>query len=185
MFEEPTTRPNRRPTLAISLLYPDGITEAENWTGSRLRRSFRAVLSNLVDDLSVAGRTIFSAVERHAQDTRFGRPDRARRTIAWWLRSCPIRPMIGRHLLAVFSSWRLAQRPRRSPRRQSQTHRDRPQRIDRPPLQGNVDGTALRRLAQCRAASRSPNRCSSQAQGDVARAYAPPPGAVTARGIAS
>jgi sigma-B regulation protein RsbU (phosphoserine phosphatase) len=57
----------------LLVLYSDGITEAENPNGEPFEDAgLERVLGNLaLDDLSVAGRTIFSAVERHAQDTRF------------------------------------------------------------------------------------------------------------------
>lgn len=57
----------------LLVLYSDGITEAENPRGEPFEDAgLERVLSNLaVDDLSAAGRTIFSAVQRHAEDTRF------------------------------------------------------------------------------------------------------------------
>jgi hypothetical protein len=57
----------------LLVLYSDGITEAENPESQPLEESgLERVLSNLTDtDLAAAGRTIFEAVERHAQDTRF------------------------------------------------------------------------------------------------------------------
>lgn len=57
----------------LLVLYSDGITEAENPQGEPFEEAgLERVLSNLaVDDLSHAGRVIFTAVERHAQDKRF------------------------------------------------------------------------------------------------------------------
>jgi serine phosphatase RsbU (regulator of sigma subunit) len=57
----------------LLVLYSDGITEAENPKGEPFEDAgLERVLSNLaVDDLSTAGRTIFNAVQRHAEDTRF------------------------------------------------------------------------------------------------------------------
>jgi phosphoserine phosphatase RsbU/P len=57
----------------LLVLYSDGITEAENPRGEPFEDAgLERVLNNLaVEDLSLAGRTIFSAVERHAEDTRF------------------------------------------------------------------------------------------------------------------
>jgi serine phosphatase RsbU (regulator of sigma subunit) len=56
----------------LLVLYSDGITEAENPEGQPFEEAgLERLLSNLPDgDLSTAGRTIFQAVERHAQDTR-------------------------------------------------------------------------------------------------------------------
>jgi sigma-B regulation protein RsbU (phosphoserine phosphatase) len=57
----------------LLVLYSDGITEAENPEGEPFEDAgLERTLSNLVlDDLSKAGLSIFAAVERHAQDTRF------------------------------------------------------------------------------------------------------------------
>jgi sigma-B regulation protein RsbU (phosphoserine phosphatase) len=57
----------------LLVLYSDGITEAENPAGEPFEETgLERVLSNLaVDELSQAGRVIFAAVERHAQDKRF------------------------------------------------------------------------------------------------------------------
>ncbi len=58
----------------LLVLYSDGITEAENPQGEPFEDAgLERVLSNLpTDDVDAAGRAIFRAVERHAQDTRFG-----------------------------------------------------------------------------------------------------------------
>lgn len=58
----------------LLVLYSDGITEAENPHGEAFEDAgLDRVLNTLAtDDLEAAGRTIFAAVERHAQDTRFG-----------------------------------------------------------------------------------------------------------------
>lgn len=57
----------------LLLLYSDGITEAENPDGQPFEEAgLERLLSNLADeDLAASGLTIFDAVERHAQDTRF------------------------------------------------------------------------------------------------------------------
>jgi serine phosphatase RsbU (regulator of sigma subunit) len=57
----------------LLVLYSDGITEAENPAGEPFEEAgLERVLGNLtVDDLEAAGRAIFAAVERHADDTRF------------------------------------------------------------------------------------------------------------------
>ncbi len=58
----------------VLVLYSDGITEAENPAGEAFEDAgLERVLNNLAtDDLEGAGRAIFAAVERHAQDTRLG-----------------------------------------------------------------------------------------------------------------
>lgn len=57
----------------VLVLYSDGITEAENPRGEPFEDAgLERVLNNLaLDDLFQAGRTVFNAVERHAEDTRF------------------------------------------------------------------------------------------------------------------
>jgi serine phosphatase RsbU (regulator of sigma subunit) len=57
----------------LLVLYSDGITEAENPDGQPFEEAgLERLLSNLPDeDLASSGLAIFSAVERHAQDTRF------------------------------------------------------------------------------------------------------------------
>jgi hypothetical protein len=57
----------------LLVLYSDGITEAENPAGEPFEETgLERLLNNLVvDDLGIAGRAIFAAVERHAEDTRF------------------------------------------------------------------------------------------------------------------
>jgi hypothetical protein len=57
----------------LLVLYSDGITEAENPQGEPFEDAgLERVLNNLAtEDLAQAGRAIFGAVERHAQDTRF------------------------------------------------------------------------------------------------------------------
>jgi hypothetical protein len=57
----------------LLVLYSDGITEAENPTGEAFEDAgLERILNTLpTDDLAAAGRSIFGAVERHAQDTRF------------------------------------------------------------------------------------------------------------------
>ncbi len=76
MFEESTYEAE---TVSLEpgdllVLYSDGITEAENPQGEPFEEAgLERVLNNLAtDDLEQAGRAIFGAVERHAQDTRFG-----------------------------------------------------------------------------------------------------------------
>ncbi|HSL22579.1 MAG TPA: PP2C family protein-serine/threonine phosphatase [Vicinamibacterales bacterium] len=56
----------------LLVLYSDGITEAENPQGEPFDESgLERVLSTLAtDDLAAAGRAVFAAVERHAEDTR-------------------------------------------------------------------------------------------------------------------
>jgi sigma-B regulation protein RsbU (phosphoserine phosphatase) len=75
MFEE-STYVSAGATLEaedLLVLYSDGITEAENPAGEPFEDAgLERVLNNLSDDdLALAGRSIFAAVERHAQDTRF------------------------------------------------------------------------------------------------------------------
>lgn len=76
MFEESTYAADRVTLEAgdLLVLYSDGITEAENPDGEPFEDAgLERVLNNLAaDDLALAGRSIFAAVERHAQDTRFG-----------------------------------------------------------------------------------------------------------------
>jgi hypothetical protein len=57
----------------LLVLYSDGITEAENPDGEPFEEAgLERTLNNLsLDDLEAAGRAIFAAVERHAQDKRF------------------------------------------------------------------------------------------------------------------
>jgi hypothetical protein len=75
MFEE-STYTAESVTLEpgdLLVLYSDGITEAENPDGEPLEDAgLERTLSNVAtEDLAVAGQSIFAAVERHAQDTRF------------------------------------------------------------------------------------------------------------------
>ncbi|MBI2220494.1 MAG: serine/threonine-protein phosphatase [Acidobacteria bacterium] len=75
MFEQ-STYVTERATLDaedLLVLYSDGITEAENPDGDPFEDAgLERALNNLsAGDLAAAGRFIFSAVERHAQDTRF------------------------------------------------------------------------------------------------------------------
>jgi serine phosphatase RsbU (regulator of sigma subunit) len=57
----------------LVVLYSDGITEAEDPSGQPFEEAgLERVLGNLPDDdLAAAGLSIFTAVERHAQDKRF------------------------------------------------------------------------------------------------------------------
>jgi phosphoserine phosphatase RsbU/P len=75
MFEESRFAAERAKITPgdLVVLYSDGITEAEDPSGQPFDDTgLERVLGNLPDDdLAAAGLTIFTAVERHAQDKRF------------------------------------------------------------------------------------------------------------------
>jgi sigma-B regulation protein RsbU (phosphoserine phosphatase) len=75
MFEESTFAAERAQISPgdLVVLYSDGITEAEDPSGQPFDETgLERVLGNLADDdLAAAGLSIFTAVERHAQDKRF------------------------------------------------------------------------------------------------------------------
>ena len=76
MFEESTFAAETADIAPgdLVVLYSDGITEAEDPDGQPFEETgLERVLGNLADDdLAAAGLSIFTAVERHAQDKRFG-----------------------------------------------------------------------------------------------------------------